>query len=183
MQLQKISVTLGILFLTVAVARADKVTFDYDHSVNFYKYKNFMWLHDEPQTTEPFMKDRIMAAVDAQLTLRGLRRVSEGADLAVGAKFATEEKHSWETYYSGSDGGWATTTEKTYEVGTLTVDLFDVHSEKLVWEAVATDTLSRRPKKRWKESDEQVAKMFKNFPPGFGTESTSAAAGLSRSNN
>src|SRR5262245_50515354 len=33
MRLQKLSVTLGILFLTAAVARADKVTFDYDHSI------------------------------------------------------------------------------------------------------------------------------------------------------
>src|SRR5262249_17875911 len=97
MQLQRISAMLGILFLTAAVARADKVTSDYDHSINFYKYKTFMWI-GEPQTTQAFMKDRIMSAVDAQLTFRGLRRVSEGADLAIGANLATEERHTWETY-------------------------------------------------------------------------------------
>jgi hypothetical protein len=166
---------LGLLFLTVAVARADKVTADYDHSVNFYKYKTFMWI-GEPDSNVAFMKDRIMAAVNAQLTVRGLRLVSDGADLAIGANLATEEKHTWETYYSGSGwgwgDGWATTTEKTYLVGTLTVDLFDAQTKKLVWQGVATDTLSRKPEKRWKDTDKEVEKMFRYFPPGFATEST-----------
>src|SRR5262245_13946085 len=129
MRSRRISLVLGIVFLTAAVARADKVTSDYDHSVNFYKYKTFMWI-DEPQSEQPFMQDRIMSAVNAQLASKGLRRVSEGADLAVKANLATEEKHTWETYYNGGPGwgwgwggccwdgwgwgtGWATTVERT----------------------------------------------------------------------
>jgi len=166
---------LGIAFLMAVLARADKVTADYDRSVNFSKFKTFMWI-EEPQTGEPFMKDRIMAAVNRQLTYRGLRQVSDGADLAVGANLATEEKHTWETYYSGGGwdwgGGWATTTERTYQVGTLTVDLFDAQSKKLVWEGIGVDTLSRHPDKRIKDNDKQVEKMFRGFPPLlFGRES------------
>ena len=151
-------------------ALADKVTTDYDHSVNFSKYKTFMWIQ-EPQSNQPFMKDRIVQSINAQLKARGLRLVGDGADLAIGANIATEEKQTLETYYNG-DGwgwggsGWSTTRVKTYEVGTLTVDLFDAHSKKAVWQGVATDTLPRDPEKRTKDYDKQIEKMFKEFP-GF----------------
>jgi hypothetical protein len=165
-----IAVILGILFLMAIVAFADKVTFDYDHSVNFLKYKTFMWVQ-EPQATVPFMQARIVQSINRQLAVRGLRQVSDGADLALGAHLATEEKHTWQTYYSDSGGwgwggsGWATTTVQTYEVGTLTVDMFDAQSKKLVWQGVAVDTLSHKPEKRTREFDKEVEKMFRGFPP------------------
>src|SRR5436190_8215229 len=96
-----VSVTLGMFFLTAIAVRADKVTTDYDRNVNFSKYKTFMWI-SESQIDEPFMKDRIIGAITAQLKIKGLRQVSDGADLAIGTNLATEEKHAWETYYSGS---------------------------------------------------------------------------------
>jgi len=176
MQPPRITVILGLLFLTATAAVADKVTFDYDHNANFYKYKTFRWIQ-EPQTNEPFMRERIVQAVNAQLQMKGLRPCSEGetAGLVIGANLATEEKHTWETYYSGSGwgwgGGWATTTVETYEVGTLTVDLFDANTKKLVWQGIATDTLSHKPEKRTREFDKQIEKMFRNFPPGFEKES------------
>ena len=167
MQTQKLSAMFGFVFLLAAVARADTVTSDHDHTVNFSKYKTFMWVH-EPEPTVAFMKERIIASVNAQLVARGMRQVNDGADLAVGANMATEEKHTWETYYNG-DGwgwgaGWAVTKEKTYEVGTLTVDLFDAHSRKLVWQGIGTDTVSTKPEKRNRDTDKEIEKMFKHFP-------------------
>src|SRR5262249_8316531 len=108
MRAAMVSVTLGMLFLTAISVRADKVTTDYDHSVNFSKYKTFMWIN-ESQINDPFMKDRIRGWINTHLINRGLRPVSDGADLAIGANLATEEKHVWETYYSGSDWGWGST--------------------------------------------------------------------------
>lgn len=168
MRSPRISLVLGLLFLMAGIARADKVTADYDHTVDFSKFKTFMWIH-EPEAQDPFMKDRIKAAVNGQLQARGLRLVGDGADLGVGAELATEEKHTWETYYSGSGwgwgGGWATTTERTYQVGTLTVDLFDTRTKKLVWQGVAVDTMSRHPEKRIRDSNKEIEKMFREFPP------------------
>ena len=106
MQSHKTLAILLILLLSAIAARADKITADYDHSVNFAKFKTFMWIHD-PEISEPFMKDRVKKTVNQQLTARGLREVPSGADLAVAANLATEEKHTWETYYTGSgDWGW-----------------------------------------------------------------------------
>jgi hypothetical protein len=168
MRRRPISVMLALIYFVAIVARADKVTADYDHAVDFFKYKTFMWI-SEPDTQQPFMKERIMAAVNSQLAARGLRLVHDGADLAIGAHLATEERQTWETYYSGSDwswgSGWATTTVKTYEVGTLTVDLFDTNSKKLIWQGVGVDTLSHKPEKRTRGIDKEIGKMFKEFPP------------------
>jgi hypothetical protein len=171
MQQRKIFALIAILFFSATVARADKVTADYDHTVNFAKFKTFMWIPDSGSSI-PFMKDRVMRSVNQKLTARGLREVSDGADLAVAANLATEEKHTWDTYYSGGwdwgwGGGWATTTERTYEVGTLTVDMFDAQSKKLVWQGVATDRLHSDPQKNTKDNAKSIEKMFEKFPFGY----------------
>ena len=146
---------LGLVFLMAGVASADKVRTDYDHTADLSKYRTFRWIQ-QPDTDQPFMQQRIMTSVNAQLVSRGFEPAKDEGDLAIGANFATEEKHTWETYYSGSGwdwgGGWATTTVKTYQVGTLTVDLFDTRTKKLVWQGVAVDTLSHRPEKRIRDS-------------------------------
>ena len=170
MRTYKVSVMLGLVLLLAVVARADRVTSDYDHKAHFAKYKTYMWIR-EPDTNEPFMKQRIADAVDAQLRIRGMRLVSEGADLAVGANLATEEKNTWETYYSGSDwgwgGGWATTEMKTYQVGTLTVDVFDAQTRKLVWQGISVDRVHSHPEKNTKDIAKSLEKMFEKFPSGY----------------
>src|SRR5262249_44484918 len=128
MQLQKFFVTLAFVFLLAAIGRADRVTSDYDHTVNFSNYKTFMWIQ-EPESNEPFMKERIMASISAALTARGMSQVNDGADLAVSANIGTAEKHTWEDYYDGTRWGWdpgLVTKVRIYEMGTLVVDLFDM---------------------------------------------------------
>jgi uncharacterized protein DUF4136 len=168
MQAARICAIFAIVLFAATALRADKVRSDFDHSANFSKFRTFMWIR-EPVTDEPFAAKRIMKAVNLQLTARGLRQVSQGADLAIGANLATEEKHTWETYYSGSGwdwgAGWTTTEEKTYQVGTLTVDVFDAETKKIVWQGIGIDTLSSHADKRTKDRDKQIEKMFRGFPP------------------
>ena len=168
MQAARICVVFAIALFAAPTLRADKVRSDFDHSVNFSKFRTFMWIR-EPVTDEPFAAERIRKAVNLQLTARGLRQVREGADLAIGANLATEEKRTWETYYSGSGWdwgpGWTTTVEKTYDVGTLTVDVFDANTKKIVWQGIGIDTIPSKAEKRIKDRDKQIEKMFKDFPP------------------
>lgn len=168
MQKHKLSAMLVLILALTTVARADRVTSDYDHSVDFSRYKTFMWVH-EPDGGDAFMKERIMNFVKQELTARGFREVKEGADMGVGANIATEERHIWDTYYSGSGWGWtgwSTTEMRTYEVGTLTVDLFDAASQKLIWQGIGIDKVSSKPAKQTKDNDKLVERMFKDFP-GF----------------
>src|SRR5206468_3083870 len=121
-----------ILFATT-FAFAHKVQVDYDHSVNFSKYKTFMWA-EKPQTENPLMDDRIVSAVNAQLSAKGLEPVTTNADLSVRTTSTIREKHVVSTLYDGwgwgwYGPGWATTYVDTYFEGTIVVNLFDTASE------------------------------------------------------
>jgi hypothetical protein len=61
--------------------------------------------------------------------------------------------------------GTATTTVVPEKVGTLTVDIFDAATKKLIWRAVAADTLSEKPDKNDKKLDKAAEEMFEHFPP------------------
>src|SRR5216117_3204574 len=101
-----ISVFVSILFAT-SLAFAHKVRVDYDHSVNFSKYKTFMWV-EKPQTENRIMDDRIVNAVSAQLSAKGLEPVTTDADLSVSGTSSIQEKHIVNTFYDGWGwgGGW-----------------------------------------------------------------------------
>ena len=61
--------------------------------------------------------------------------------------------------------GTATTTEDTYKVGTLVVDLFDAKTKKIIWRGSSSDTLSSKSDKNIKDLDKGVQKLFEHFPP------------------
>jgi hypothetical protein len=167
---------LGLLMLMAGVALAQDVKTDYNHTANFARYRTFMWVK-QPKPQNPLMKDRIVAAINAQLQERGLRLVNDNADLGVSANVATEERHSLQSFYDDFPGwGWhrmwgpgmgyeTTTTVDTYEVGTLVVDLFDSHNKEIVWWGSATSTVSDKAEKNNKKLEKAVEKMFKEFPP------------------
>jgi hypothetical protein len=171
----KLALALLLFFLFVDVAIPGKIYTDYDPSVNFSQYRTFMWIKP-PHMRDPLMNDRIVNAINAALTAKGWRLVDEGADVGVAAHVATREQHTLETFYSGFGGGWfwhrwgigtgmATTTEETYTVGTLVVDLFDSRTRKLIWRGKATDILPEDPKKTAKKLNKDIEKLFKKFPP------------------
>jgi len=159
-------------FMMVAsLAIAQDIKTDYNHSVDFSKYKTFMWIK-EPKTENPLMKERIIDAVNMELQLKGLRLVTSGADLGISANTATKEEHTLDSFYNGFPGwGWhrywgpAPVVVETYEVGTLVVDLFDTQTKQAVWWGAATDTVSEKPEKNTKHLNKAVEKMFKDFPP------------------
>jgi len=90
----------------------------------------------------------------------------------------TKEHRTLNTYYDTFNGGWgwrwgggfgsdgiSTTTEETYKVGTLIVDLFDRTTKKLIWRGSASGTLSNKSDKNIKNLNRSVLKMFDHFPP------------------
>ena len=101
-----------ILFAS-SFAFAHDVHVDYDHKVNFSKYKTFMWV-GKPETADPLTADRIVDSVNAQLNARGLQLVSSGADLYVSASMSVQQVPVYNTYY---DGGWGWAGAGEVQVG------------------------------------------------------------------
>jgi uncharacterized protein DUF4136 len=171
MQRTKTILTCALLFLTVSFAFGQKVRFDYDHSANFSKYKTFTWIKEPVTEQDPFMKQRIVNAVNMQLVAKGLKLVQGNADLGVAVNVATQQKQTLNTFYDGFDGwGWGfdgpvTTTVETYTEGTIVADLFDTQTKKIVWRGTATKEVSSKPSKVTEEIEKSIEKMFRHFPP------------------
>ena len=167
---------IGLLFLLsiAGVAVAAKIMSDFDPNANFSQYKTFMWIR-KPHMQDPLMDDRIVNAINAELTAKGWTMVDDGADVGVAAHVATKKDHTLETFYNGFGGwGWhywgggmgiATTHVDSYTVGTLVVDLFDSRTKQLIWRGWASDALPDNPEKESKKLNKDIEKLFKNFPP------------------
>jgi hypothetical protein len=169
----------SIAIATVAAtALLAEVKTDYDRTADFSRYKTYSW--GKVHTQNPLWADRIKAAVASALATKGWAEIESGGDVSIMAMEMTEDHRTLNTYYDSFGGGWgwgrwgrgfgngfgeSTTTEETYTVGTLVVDLFDTNSKKLIWRGAATDTLSDKSDKNIKTLDSDVQRMFDRFPP------------------
>jgi hypothetical protein len=176
----RISGSIGIAVLFAAAASfAQQVKTDYDRDANFSQYKTYSW--ERVHTQNPLLVDRIKEAVNSTLAAKGWTQVESGGNVAIMAMEMTKDHQTLSTYYDNfGDGGWgwrwgggfgdsfgdSTTTEETYTVGTLVVDLFDSNTKKLIFRGSASDTLSNKSGKNIKKLDKAVEKMFDHFPPG-----------------
>src|SRR5262245_25783931 len=112
----------ALFFLAVSLSFAQKVEVDFNHDVDFAKYRTFMWIKKPVTTEDPFMAQRIVDSVNLQLISKGIQLVQSNADLGVSVNVATQERHTLNTFYDGF-GGWAwgmdgaaTTAVETYDV-------------------------------------------------------------------
>jgi hypothetical protein len=158
--------------LSVLIVFAAEIKTDYNHSADFSLYRTYSWIQIK---ADPLWEDRITRAVDHELTTKGWSKVPVDGDAGVAAFSSTHEVPTMRTFYEGFGGGWfwragpsdgfATTTIEKTPVGTLTVDLFDGHTKKLIWRGTASEALSNKPDKDEKKMEKAVEAMFKHFPP------------------
>lgn len=176
MQKRRLLILGGMVAVTCLLA---KTTVDYDRKANFASYHTYSWVGVNVQ--EPLWKDRIMNAVDSQLTAKGWQKVQSGGDAAVSAVGATHNQQTLTTFYDGPGafgGGWghrgwwgaggmgmSTTDVENTPVGTLHIDIFDGKTKNVIWHAVLSDTLSSKPEKNEEKMTKAVQDAFKNFPP------------------
>jgi len=183
MQASKIVVGFTIFLLVAGNAFGRKVKVDYDHDKNFSKYRTFVWIQ-EPEPKNPFMRQRIINAVNRQLRLKGLEPDDSGADLEIKATSTTEQVQILNTFYSGGGcgawgygwglgyggcwdgwgGGWSTTTVETREQATLVVELLDAKTHEPLWQGVSTHLVSRKADKAAEKLQKEIRKMFEEYP-------------------
>ena len=174
---RRISFSMAIAILAATASLAEVKT-DYDRAAEFSRYKTYSW--GKVHTENPLWVDRIKEAVASALATKGWTEVESGGDVSIMAMEMTEDHRTLQTYYDSFGGGWgwgggfgggggfgdATTTEDTYKVGTLVVDLFDAKTKKLFWRGSASDTISNKSDKNIRDLDKGVQRMFDHFPPG-----------------
>jgi Domain of unknown function (DUF4136) len=177
---------IALLVVSVTGTLAQDVRYDYDKDKDFSKYKTYKWVSikgaDQP---DELTGRRVMAAVDAELALKGLTKTDgETADifLAYQTAIGTEKQFtSYNTgwgYGPGWGGGWygygggmsSTTTygsTSTVYIGQLDLSMYDPTTKQLIWRGVASKTLDpkAKPEKKEKNIGKAVKKLLKNFPP------------------
>jgi len=170
-------IVLALLLLGALTVNAQKVKVASDPACDFSKFKTYMW--DNGTLANPLIKQYIIAAVDKEMTAKGLRKVENDADLMLTTLTATASdltmtNPSWApslnsiaTGIPSSSQAWAVTK------GTLVIDMSDAKTKNGVWRGVASHTLEDGPsgnavrdaKTVEKPINKAVQKMFKKFPP------------------
>src|SRR5262249_32097735 len=152
------------LAMTAAVAYAQKVTTDSDPSAPFATYKSYAWTEGTP-SPNPLGEQRIHAAVEAQLAAKEMMKVDSDPNLYIATHVLTHEQK--EIVANGLGpwwGGGVTATVETYVQGTLSADLYDASTRKMVWRGVASGTASDKASKNTSKIDKALVKMFQRYP-------------------
>ena len=159
-------------------AHAQKTKVGYDKSVNFSKYKTFTFGEGQG-ARNPLVNQMILAAVERELTAKGLTRKDADADLKVvylaasgfnlqvaSVPFFTTANPVYQGMSAGRSAMWDVTT------GTLLLDLFDIKTDRVVFRGTIEEVLERAPsndpaadaKMVSKPVNKGIAKIFKKYP-------------------
>ena len=159
--------SLGLISATGAWAQ--KVTVEFDKTVDFSKYKTFAIREGRLNSKNPalnsdLVKKQIEGDIEHDLTVKGLTRVTGPSDLNVRYTFGQTRKVEVETYPAGWYGLGTRAVRVPYAEGTLVIDLRDPTTRSLVWRGVASEEKSDAAKIEGK-IDEMVKKSIEKFPP------------------
>ena len=179
----KAHMLLLVIFL-LAACSSISVTSDWDTSIDFSQFSTFAILENEQPTINRLIDQRIVDAIAADLTAKGLKHVDthDQADLAIGYQVTTEERTSFHTVHSSwgaygfpdSRRSWygpattSRTTQVNYTVGTLVIPIFSMANKELIWEGAGSGVVSpsRSPEQSAKHINAAVQSILKDFPPG-----------------
>ena len=166
-----------------------RTSHDFDPSADFSAWRAYAWYPNEspptgdPRIDNPFLNQRIEAAVNRTLTAQGFAQVLDGTpDFYVNYHLSTEQRLDVRTMNRGYMGGphrggwggagwggvgWTETYVDQYEEGTLVIDFVDAPARRLVWRGSGTRRLSRdpQPDRVTKRVDEAVEEVLGQFPP------------------
>ncbi len=156
--------------LTAQGARAQKITMEFDQTIDFSKYKTFAIREGQlssgnPALNSPLVKKQIEADIQNDLTAKGLTLVPSGpSDLNVRYTFGAARKTEIEAYPAGWYGLGTRYVRVPYAEGTLVIDLRDPTTRSLVWRAIAAEEKSDATKIQGK-LDDMVKKSIDKYPP------------------
>ncbi|HEY6802039.1 MAG TPA: DUF4136 domain-containing protein [Pyrinomonadaceae bacterium] len=173
----KILFAIALMSFSALIVSAQKVKVSSDPNTDFSKYKTYAW--DAGTLANPLVQQYIVAAVDKEMSAKGLKKVDTDPDLTLTALTATTSDLNVTnpTFTPGlnpithglptSSQSWPVTK------GTLLIDMTDAKSKSSVWRATASNTLENGPsgdpildaKRVEKPINKAVEKMFKKFPP------------------
>lgn len=156
---------------------AQKVRVGADPAIDLTTYKTYTWSQGLAGAN-PLVNATIVAAVDAQMAAKGIKKVETDPDLTLSAFVWTESdmqvsNPSWAPSLNSIATGVAVGSQSwVVTKGTLVVNMSDSKTKNEVWRGTATDTMKENlsgdkvkdAKTAEKPIKKAVEKMFKQFP-------------------
>jgi hypothetical protein len=180
--MKAIAKTLAAALVGMAMAGApilaQTVTIDYDHTVNFLKFKSYTW--EKIHASDPDVESRITAAMQRDMTGRYMTEVAKGGDVTLTAVEATQDKQEFTTFYNELGSGYAwqrpwgsagfMDTQATLgdiPLDTLVVDMYDTKTHKLLWRGTVTQPVGGSEDKNDQRIDKAVTLLISKYPPKY----------------
>jgi hypothetical protein len=180
--MKSIAKTLAAALVGMAMAGApilaQTVTIDYDHTVNFLKFKTYTW--EKIHASDPDVESRITAAMQRDMTGRYMTEVAKGGDVTLTAVEATKDKHEFTTFYNELGSGYAwqrpwgsagfMDTQATLgdiPLNTLVVDMYDTNTHKLLWRGTVVEPSGGTGDKEDQMMDKAVTLLINKYPPKY----------------
>ena len=186
--LQTLFVSLSILALLAACAPSVKVRSDSDPTINLNKFQTYGFFSQmgiEGDNYSNLLGQHFRAAIASQMDKRGFSQ-SASPQLQLNVSVGSKDKVRVNTYsdpylhgghygmygggYYGSPfgygyGGGTRTTVHQYTEANVYIDLVDSAEHKMVWQGVATFTITDKMQQQLRETIySTVEKIFTEFP-------------------
>jgi len=150
-----------------AAASAQKVTTEFDDTVDFGKFKTFAVRDGQMNSAAPALnsdltKKRITTAIERGMTARGLTKTDGPSDLNVFFTLGSSGVLKSEVV-PGRRGG-ARVVRLPGTEGTLVIGLRDPATRSLVWRGIASEDKAE-PVDILKKLDDMVRKIVDKYPP------------------
>jgi hypothetical protein len=166
----------AMLALAGCASNAPVVRTDQAPGVDFARYHTYTWV-EEPQTSSPIVRDKLVRAIDAQLASKGWQRTPDG-DVALLGGWGTREDVSYDSVsfgfglgnWGGSSGGaigtsTGTSRPRTNVVGELTLDMYDAKSKQAIWRGTVSGDVPDTPEGIDAAIGRYIPQLFAKFPP------------------
>ena len=156
---------------------AQTVTIDYDHTINFLKFKTYTW--EKIHATDPNVEDRINIALNRDMEGRYMTEVASGGDVTITAVDATQDKAEFINFYRSLSGfDWqhvsgasgfldSGTALQDVPLDTLIIDIYNPKTHQLLWRGAVTEPVAKSEDKNDRTIDHAVTLLISKYPPKY----------------
>jgi len=179
-------ISMALMLAMITACSSIPVNQDFEQGFDFSSLKTFAWDSNEENQwgladSNELVDRRIRSAIQNTLTTKQFSQVDkENADFLVLYNVEVEQRISSNNVSGGISMGRSTrgrhgsigistgSQVRTYDRGTLLIDVIDVASDKLVWRGVSSQALPdlSDPQRLTDHINSTVAAVLKQFPPG-----------------
>jgi len=188
----KIRWAIVCVILSLSSARGQKVETQYDHKLDFSRYKTYAWgerklLTQQGPENQKVIEDSLVQAVDTQLRAKGFTEDKNAPDFTVnlygGSRIADAKVGAgyvpWDLMGWGVVNSWATYTVPgsipnvwVAMEGLALFQIVDAKTQAVAWATLLKKRLKnpgKMPKDIDKAATQLAAKGLKSFPPSGGS--------------